>query len=148
MDKKYVFFKTGRNELTKICVDEILYLKADGDYTHIKTSTGEKFTICKNLKNTFLDIDSDLLVRISRSVVVNRIFITRLKTGMEPAVQLDHSVAFKPTKKYINDLKQILVHTVNTATHTAKGGVSHIYRGHSYIKQKPNEILKKLLIHL
>ena len=107
MKKKYVFLKTGRNELTKICVDEILYLKADGDYTNIKTSTDEKYIVCKNLKNTLMDINSDLLVRISRSVVVNRLFVTRLKTGTEPSVQLDRSVAFRPTKKYMEDLKKM-----------------------------------------
>ena len=126
--------------MTKICVDEILYLKADGDYTHIKTSTDEKHTVCKNLKTTLSDINSDLLVRISRSVVVNRLFVTRIKTGTEPSVHLDHSVAFRPTKKYAEDLKQIFFHTPNGSFHTVKGIVSHIYSGHSHIKQNSEEM--------
>ncbi|GMT46074.1 MAG: hypothetical protein IEMM0006_1906 [bacterium] len=140
MDHKHAVFKTGRNELTKVLINEIIYFKADGDYTHIKTYTGETLTICKNLKNTLADVDSDLFVRINRSVVVNHLFITRVKTGTEPLVQLNHSVVFRPSKKYQNDLKQIFVHTMNRASHTVKGGVSHIYSGRSHNKQKPEEM--------
>ena len=49
MEDKFVVFKTGRNELTKVNISEILYLKANGNYTYIKTTTGELTGILLNI---------------------------------------------------------------------------------------------------
>ncbi len=78
-------------------------------------------------------LDSDLFVKINRSVAVNRHFITLVKTGKNAVVKLDDD-AFRPSKKYQNELKQIFIHTLNGSFHTVKRVVSHNYNGHSHNK--------------
>ncbi len=139
MKDEFIVLKTGRNELTKVAVNEILYLKADGDYTKIKVKSGEIFIVSRNLKNTLKDFEFDIFVKINRSVVVNRKFVTRLKFGKIPMVKIDDSEEFRPSKTHINALKQIFIHTSTGPFHTMKGGVSHIYSNNSHIKQKPDK---------
>jgi len=139
MKDEFIVLKTGRNELTKVAVNEILYFKADGNYTRIVIKTGVTFIICKNLKNTLADFESDLFVKINRGIVINRQFVTLLKTGKAPMIKINHHEVFRPSQKHIAHLKHIFVHTPNGPFHTMKGGVSHIYRGHSHIKQKPDK---------
>ncbi len=140
MKDEFIVLKTGRNELTKVAVNEILYFKADGDYTQIRLESGETFVISKNLKNTLTDFESDLFVKINRSIVINRQFVTQLKTGKTPMVKLDDNEEFRPSKTHINNLKHIFVHTPNGPFHTMKGGVSHIYSNNSHNKQKSDEM--------
>jgi len=133
MEDKFVVFKTGRNELTKVNISEILYLKANGNYTYIKT-VNDTLIICENLKNTLADVESDLLVKINRSVVVNHSFVVKVKTGKEPLVQLNNNEVFRPSKKYHKYLHEIFVHTHKGTIQTVKGSVSHIFNSHSHNK--------------
>ncbi len=141
MDEDFVVLKTGRGELTRVIVADILYLKADGDYTHIMLKTGNTLTVCKNLKNTLEEVESDLFVKINRSIAVNRFMVVKLRTGKEPVVQLDSNETFRPSKKYQNDLKHIFVHTPTPkgSFHTVKGGVSHIYSSISHNNEKTGD---------
>lgn len=134
MKDEFVVLKTGRNELTKVLIDDILFLKAEGNYTEIKIKTGEKITISRNLKNTLEDLDFELFVKISRSVSVNPHFVSLIRTGKNAIVKLDDNEVFQPSKSHQNDLKQIFFHTPNGSFHTVKEGVSHIYSGHSHNK--------------
>jgi len=113
MKKKHtIFLKTGRGELTKIRIENIIYLKADGNYTHIKCCNPErKFIICKNLKNTIALVDSDQLMRIHRSMVVNLNYIKVLKTGKTPLVILKNDEKIKISRKVQDKIKQNFIHT-------------------------------------
>ncbi len=122
MENEFIVLKTGRNELTKFAVNEILYFKAEGNYTRIKMKSGVTFIISKNLKNTLVDFKSDLFVKINRSVVVNWHFVTLLKTGKAPMIEINHHEVFRPSQKYIAHLKHIFVHTPKGSFHTMKGG--------------------------
>lgn len=51
-------------------MDSLIYLKADGSYTSIQTTKGVHL-ISKNLKQTMLELNSELFIRINRSFAVN-----------------------------------------------------------------------------
>ncbi len=106
--EEHIVVKSGRNEFTKILTNDILYFKADGNYTHIKLTTGDTITICKNLKHTLESIESDLFIKVSRGMAVNNSYISKLKTGKEPLIKLTNDQEFRPSKKYLDKLKQVL----------------------------------------
>lgn len=106
--EEHITVKSARNEFTKILINDILYFKADGNYTHIKLTTEDTITICKNLKHTLEDIESDLFVKINRGLVVNRSLITKLKTGKKSSIKLANGQEFQNSKKYQAELKQVL----------------------------------------
>jgi len=105
---EYIIVKSARNEFTKILTNYVLYFQADGNYTHIKLTSGNTITICKNLKHTLEDIESDLFIKVNRGIVVNKSFITKLKTGKEPLIKLTNDQEFRPSQKYQDELKQVL----------------------------------------
>jgi len=112
MIKTYIILKTGRSEYTKIKVEEIFYLKADGNYTHIICCEPEKIiTICKNLKSTISIIDSDLLIRISRSIAINYKHIKALKAGKSPEVLLNNNQKINISHKILPQLKELFIHS-------------------------------------
>ncbi len=52
MKEDYTILKTGRYELTRVIINEILYLKAFGNYTDIILERRKKLTVCQNIKYT------------------------------------------------------------------------------------------------
>ena len=120
MKETHVILQTGRNELSYIKIDDILYLKADGNYTHIKLKTEEVLTVCKNLKCIKNNINSSFFVKINRSIVINQLHVRKMKLGTSPIVILSNKEKFKPSRRLQNSLKLKFAHTVRATVHTAR----------------------------
>ena len=63
----------------KLEIEDILFLEADRAYCAIHTVTKGKITIAKSMNVVFDSIQSDLLVRIHRSFIVNKEKINEIK---------------------------------------------------------------------
>jgi DNA-binding LytR/AlgR family response regulator len=120
MDSQFIVLKTGREKYTRVCVDEILYILAEGNYTIVKTETRNKILLCSNLKNTLEKINNENLIKINRSTVINYKKVLDFSAGKKPLIRLINKDTFTPTKKYIENIKEKIIHTEKGAIHTKK----------------------------
>ncbi len=72
-----IFVRDNRG-LIPLSVEEIVWLKADDDYTVIYTAN-KTFLVGTNLKDFAAKLDSDKFLRVHRSAVVNLDCITRIE---------------------------------------------------------------------
>jgi hypothetical protein len=91
-----------------IAVDEILYIKADGDYISIRTADG-----CwlkeQTMNHTGDILPPDRFVRIHRSYIVNTCHISRIeRCGGQQQIVLHNSEKIKISAARYHSLKQIL----------------------------------------
>ena len=71
---------TERGEQILVPMDEMMYLLADGNYTHVHTS-GKTFLTTKNLKEFEDILPADLFCRIHHGHIVNIQFIAKVQKG-------------------------------------------------------------------
>ena len=77
--KNDFFIKDG-GSLVKIKVDDLLFLKADDNYTRLYTKE-KKYMLSSTLKKVAEKLPFDNFIRIHRSFIVNTNFIDRIKDG-------------------------------------------------------------------
>ena len=61
----------AENGYTFIKKSDIIYLQADGSYTHIFLTNGQTVKVCRKLKEAQEMINSDAFLRIHHSYVIN-----------------------------------------------------------------------------
>lgn len=76
-DENILLFKTSRSYL-KIDIQSIQYIQALKDYLAIFTTTG-KFIVHSTMKEVEDKLDTDYFVRVSRSYIVAKRFIDKIK---------------------------------------------------------------------
>ena len=77
-DPLHRFFVRDRRGLIPLATDEIVYLKADDDYTIIYTAH-KSFLVGTNLKDFAAKLDSEKFMRVHRSAVVNLDCVERIE---------------------------------------------------------------------
>lgn len=66
-------------EQTRLPVSEIIWVQADNNCIHLHTEA-RKFVVYRSLKSLEAELDPTLFVRVHRSKLVNRDYITKLKS--------------------------------------------------------------------
>lgn len=61
----------AQNGYTLVKKSDIIYLQADGSYTHLFLTNGQSVKVCRKLKEAQEMIDSDTFLRIHHSYVIN-----------------------------------------------------------------------------
>lgn len=77
-----LFLRVDNKHFKKILLKDILYIKADGAYANIHTTTGEKHTYSISMNHVHDKIQHPSFIRVSRSFVVNIEQITDIKGNM------------------------------------------------------------------
>jgi DNA-binding LytR/AlgR family response regulator len=67
---KHLFFKTERSKVTKVAIDDILYIEAFGNYIKIFL-TDSKLMVLVTLNNILVQLPSNIFMRIHKSYIVN-----------------------------------------------------------------------------
>ena len=97
--------KTARNEYRNINMRDIMYLKADGNYTDIILASNEKITICKNLKKSTQELFfDDNFIKIRRNIVVNKDNIEKIRLGKKAYVTLINNDRLIPSNRLKHNL--------------------------------------------
>lgn len=108
LNKEKIKFNT-RDGFVFIDTDEIIYCKADGNYSNIYLrNNGSKQTVSLNL-GSLLEMLPDNFSRINRSIVINRFFlkeVNRKKRECRLSTPIDELV-FNMPKRYIKQLENI-----------------------------------------
>ncbi len=89
-----VFFNT-RDELTKVCLDDVMYVVSDGNYIVLKFKSGRSVTLLASLQNFIQVADymkDSRFVRIGKSHIVNLAYVSRVNTLRRTVVLVDDDV--------------------------------------------------------
>ena len=88
--------------------EEIVYFKADSNYTHIYLKSKKQITVAKSLRHFDEGLKNSYFVRISRSVIINTTFLTELDRHKKACLlKYDEDMISLPiTKNYISPLLQ------------------------------------------
>ncbi|MBK6976444.1 MAG: LytTR family transcriptional regulator DNA-binding domain-containing protein [Cytophagaceae bacterium] len=98
--------KIDRNH--KVNSSDIIFLKANINYTEIHLQNGKKFILAKTLKRFQEDYEQFGFVRISRSVIVNMEFVAKTGNQFEN-LKLKNKIQFKVSRRRRENLKRIIV---------------------------------------
>lgn len=109
-----VYFNT-RDELTKVCLDDVMYAVSDGNYIVIKFKSGRNLTLLASLQN-FIQITDSIddihFERIGRSHVVNIAYVSQINSLRKAIILVDDqmkmTVELIVPKDAIRQFKQTL----------------------------------------
>lgn len=93
--KGYIFLEPG----------EIIYFKADSNYTHIFLKNDKQITVAKSLRYFEESLLNTCFVRISRSVIINTTYLTRLDRNHKVCILKNgEDIRLAITQKYTKPL--------------------------------------------
>lgn len=90
MEMKIIF--TNRDELTRVCLQDVMYIKADGNYAMICFKSGRVQPILsslQNIKQLLDEISSGAFLMVGRSHIVNRKYISQINTAHKTIIVAD-----------------------------------------------------------
>jgi DNA-binding LytR/AlgR family response regulator len=79
----YVLF-SNRDTLIRIRTDQILVIAAEGNYTHLQTVSGQKFTFSFSLKKMEAFIEAQFgaaaccFLRVGKSIIINKEYVYQI----------------------------------------------------------------------
>lgn len=93
-----------------IKINEILYLEANTNYTHVILTDSKKFVVCQTLK-TFEDIlPTNTFIRIHNSYIINKNFAEKYIRGEGGQVVLSNGVTLDVSKRKKADFLKAIGH--------------------------------------
>ena len=112
-----IYFNT-RDELTKVCLDDVMYVTSDGNYIVLKFKSGRTLMLLASLNN-FTQLSESIskvqFVRIGRSYIVNTSYVSQVNTLRKTITLVDDdmgvTIELIVPKDAIRQLKQILTET-------------------------------------
>lgn len=105
---KYILVESGKR-LKSIPVAEIIYLKADRDYTWIYTEDGSAYLSSYGIGRIEKRLDPQLFMRLHRSYIVNTGCIRELyKDITKTFVSLSNDVEINIGRNYYHQVKQLI----------------------------------------
>ena len=69
------------DKVVMVPLEEIMYCKADGNYTHVFMQNGKKYLLSKTIKSFSEALQGDLFLRVHKSFIVNTNFIEEYMRG-------------------------------------------------------------------
>lgn len=110
-----IFFNT-RDELTKVCLDDVMYVLSDGNYITLKFKSGRSVTLLASLQN-FIQATEHMggqrFERIGKSHVVNIAYVSQINTLRKTIALVDDDmnerVELTVSKEAIRHLKAMII---------------------------------------
>lgn len=105
MSPKKLKFSTRKGHVF-LSVDEIIYCKADSNYTHLMLADGRKITVSKSLHNFDNKVLSPKYYRISRSAIINTEYLVEINRNEKNCIlkQNGEQIFLPVTTKYLKSL--------------------------------------------
>ena len=98
----YLFLRDGTT-YTKIQLEEIFYIEADGNYAHVQTEN-RRFAVKRSLASISDELDHSIFVRASRGIIVNFQLVKTISFANGAITVGDKSV--KLGKAYFQDIRE------------------------------------------
>lgn len=107
MDSPYIVLKLERNRLRKVYITDILYCKADGAYTLVKTTGQKQFLVCSILKDMEQQLAEHRFTRINRTYLVNLRYCEEITTGRQPLLTLSNDEQLRISSHLLAEVKDL-----------------------------------------
>lgn len=91
-----------RNRLELVCLSDIIYLKAEGNYTWIFLKNGERIFVPKTLKeyeDTLCENDESNFIRIHRAYIVNIAQTKSIEKGEDTFITLNDNTTLEISRR-------------------------------------------------
>lgn len=117
MNKKQsdVYFNT-RDELTKVCIDDVMYVVSDGNYITLYFKSGRSVVLLATLQNFIQAVeymDYHCFERIGKRHVVNVSYVSQINSLRKMVVLVDDDanerVELAVSKEAIRSLKAVMM---------------------------------------
>lgn len=109
-----IYFST-RDELTKVCLDDVMYALSDGNYVTVKFRSGRKLSLLASLQNFIQAVETvgDMhFERIGRSHVVNMAYVSQVNSLRKTVILVDDrlktTIELIVPKDAIKQIKQVI----------------------------------------
>ncbi|MEQ9187829.1 MAG: LytTR family DNA-binding domain-containing protein [Cryomorphaceae bacterium] len=96
------------NSIVYLDFNEVVYLQADGSYTHVHTTHGAKHTASKNLGEFQSELPENQFFRCHRSYLINLSFVVRLVKSTEWSVIVSTGQEIDVSRAHHADLLRLL----------------------------------------
>lgn len=106
-DEKKIPVHTNQQVLL-IPEKNILLLEGDGNYTHLTTHDGKKYTLGKTLKEVELYFSSGKLLRIRRELIINSAYILSYSKSDPFTIELENGVVVEVSRRKRQEILSIL----------------------------------------
>ena len=113
-ENRTVYFNT-RDELTKVCLDDVMYAVSDGNYITLKSKSGRTLTLLASMQNLMQVVESVEglhFERVGRSHIINTAYLYQVNTLRKTITLIDENlsktVELMAPKEAVRRLKQIL----------------------------------------
>lgn len=112
---------SGKNSFQKIAIpttdglqfikiNDILYLEANTNYTHVILADSKKFVVCQTLKYFEDMLPTDTFIRIHNSYIINKNFAEKYIRGEGGQVVLTNGIALDVSKRKKTDFLKAIGH--------------------------------------
>ena len=115
-----IFFST-RDELTKVCLDDVMYVVSDGNYINLNFKSGRTVTLLASLQNFIQVTQSTNLthfVRIGRSYVINTAYVSQVNSLRKTITLVDDNqderIELSASREAVRSLKAALLDSPKT----------------------------------
>jgi Response regulator of the LytR/AlgR family len=98
----------AQDGLIYLNLDEVIYLQAEGRYTHIHLLDRSHSITTKNLRDCLSIIGLPSFLRIHRSFIINLIHLKRYARGRDSFVLMENDIRIDVGKNYKEDLSKIV----------------------------------------
>lgn len=106
---------TTSNEIIRIPIDEIVFIKGDGNYSDIYLCNGKEENVLAQLHNVMEmlgTIKNTPFCRVGKSFIVNKNFIFKVNPGLQKLLlsssKLEKDIQLKVSKEALKTLKKDL----------------------------------------
>jgi two-component system LytT family response regulator len=93
-----------------INMNDIIYLEANVNYTHIFLNSGEKYIVCHTLKDFEEMLDADIFLRIHHSYIINKNFAEKYIRGEGGQVVLSNGIRLDVAKRKKSEFLKAIGH--------------------------------------
>lgn len=113
-------FLVARTEVKIVNTREIIYLKADGNYTHFFLEPSKKVTVTKQLSQYEKELDTRNFLRVHRSALINLDYLVSYthKNGIKACMKTGHEIAVSRRKAglFLERVNSYCRHTIEPFT--------------------------------
>lgn len=113
---------TNRDELTKVCLQDVMYIKADGNYSVVCYKSGRTLSLLSSLQSVrqlLKETEPEVFIPIGRSHIVNVKYVSQINTAHKTIVVADDNtkehITLHVSKGSINVLRDAMQHKIGDA---------------------------------
>lgn len=92
--KKNTVILSTRDELTRICMDEVMYVESDGNYVRLCFRSGRSVEVLasmQNIEHLVLNLDNVSFLRVGRRHIINLSYLSQINTMRRTITLADDS---------------------------------------------------------